>query len=210
MKKITIILTTIFLLFLPCTQTWAQADTTKNILHERVNEQEKKARVPYKVSVGAMASYFAIGFSSKFFFCKHTAFQTELLWKGVFSPYKDDYYNEIFLAAYVNLETNLNIIYQKKIKEKKNSELFCLVGGGTSFGYDFTVRGKFGLNTIVGLEYVFKKKTLAIQIDFRPGYGMLFTFDGSDVKESFSSHKTPWHHYDWLIGFTLRYVFKKK
>jgi hypothetical protein len=210
MKKLILIII-IFLSWLPCSQIWAQADTTNNILNQRVKERVYKTQAPYKASVGGMfPSFLTMGASSKIFFNECGAFQAELLFKTVFAIGKKDISFGDITAIYSNLETNLNIIYQKKIKEKKNAELFWLIGGGISFGYNFEVQGKFGVNTIVGLEYVFKKKPLALQIDFRPGYGMLFSFDSSNVKGFFFEHESPWPHFDWLFGFTLRYTLKDK
>jgi len=101
-------------------------------------------------------------------------------------------------------------MYQGKFKEKKYIDSFWLLGGGLSFGYTIEENGKFGANAIIGIELVNKKTPVAFQIDFRPGYGMLFSFDKTPVYAFFFSHKSPWHHFDWLIGFTIRYTFKKK
>ena len=169
------------------------------------------AQAPYKASVGGMLpSFFALGPSAKFFFSERIAFQADILWRDGFTIGKDMDWNERGLALYLGLETNLNFIYQKKLKEKKKSELFWFTGGGISFGYTLANNGKFGANAIVGLEYVFNNAPIALQIDFRPVYGMLFTFDKSPIHGFFFRHESPWSHFDWLLGFTLRYTFKKK
>ena len=171
------------------------------------------AQEPYKASVGGLLAPFAVGVSSKFFFCEHLAFQADILQKTGFTFGKNIGYNDYGLRLYWDLETNLNFVFQKKLKEKKISELFWFIGGGTSFGYTIKdIDGKFGVNAIVGLEYLFKNCPMAIQIDFRPGYGMLFSFDKTDkyVNQFWSRQLSPWSHFDWMIGFSIRYTFKKK
>jgi len=198
MKKLYLILTAIFLLCLSCNNVTAQ--------------------VPYKASVGGvLPSLFAGGPSSKFFFKEHIAFQADILLKTVLTAGRDADINKPIFAVYIDLEANLNIVYQNKFKEKEYSEYFWLIGGGVSYGYDFAGfvgggkrGGKIGVNTIFGIEIVNKATPVSFQIDFRPGYGMLFTFNNSWVDATFLSHKSPWSHFDWMIGFTLRYTFKKK
>jgi len=190
MKKIYLLLTAIILLCLPCNEVMAQA--------------------PYKASVGGMLpSLLALGPSSKFFFSEHLAFQVDILYKitltGVISE------NRIYFGGvYPTVELNISMMYQKKIKEKKASELFWFIGGGLSLGCEVLgPNGKFGANAILGLEFVFKNSPIALQIDMRPGYGMLFN-SGDKLNDYFFIPVTnPWSHFDWLIGITLRYTFKE-
>ena len=172
------------------------------------------AQVPYKASVGGIMPYtsLAVGPSFKFFFTDNVAFQTDILVKGVLTGGVDVDKNKISFAPYLSIEANMNVIYQKKLKENSISELFWLMGGGVSFGYSWTPgNGKFGVNTLFGLEYVFMNKPIAIQIDFRPGYGLLFNSSvDSYVEAIFFTHTNPWSHFDWFIGGTLRYTFKQK
>ena len=63
----------------------------------------------------------------------------------------------------------------------------------------FHLDGKFGINAILGLEYKLDIP-LTLQLDFRPGYGMLFTdeyFYGPDV----------WNYFDWSLNAGVRYTF---
>ena len=174
--------------------------------------EKSYAQSPYKASVGGVLyPSTAVGPSFKAFFTDKVAFQTDVFLKVVLAGGKDVDINRIVLAFYLSVETNVNFIYQKKIKEKENLELFWLTGGGVSLGYSWTPgSGKFGVNAIMGIEYVFKEKPLAIQIDFRPGYGLLFNSNYNYVEAVFFEHKNPWSHFDWLIAFTLRYTFKEK
>ena len=174
------------------------------------------AQVPYKASIGGMPLYAstALGPSFKAFFTDNVAFQTDIFFKGIFTAGIDTKSNEISFALYISAETNINFYYPKKLKEKNSFDLFWLTGGGISLGHQsgfgFIGGGKFGINAILGMEYVFKNKPLAIQIDFRPGYGLLFNSNNDYVETLFYTYKNPWHHYDWLMGCTLRYTFKEK
>jgi len=188
MKKIYLLLTATFLLCLPCNKIMAQA--------------------PYKASVGGMYP-FALGVSFKTFFTENVALQTDILGKVVITGNigKNNYFKYFFPVA----ELNMNIMYQKKIKDKKTFELFWLMGGGVGLGCElFGLNGKFGANIILGLEFVFKNAPIAFQIDLRPGYGMLFNSGNTLNTHWFISDKNPWSHFDWLIGIALRYTFKKK
>lgn len=169
-----------------------------------------KLQTLYKASVGGMLpSFMAMGASFKTFFSEHIAFQTELLYKVTLVG-SIDKKRISFGGVYPAIEFNTNVMYQKKIKNNKKFELFWFIGGGVSLGCDlFGPNGKFGTNMIIGLEYIFLNKPLAFQIDVRPGYGMLFNSD-KRLNNGFYPNINPWSHFDWLIGFTLRYTFKNK
>ncbi|MCL2434521.1 MAG: hypothetical protein FWD09_00085 [Lentimicrobiaceae bacterium] len=191
MKKLYLLLTAIILLCLPCNEITAQA--------------------PYKTSVGGMLPYGSTGTGPSFktFLKDNFSLQTDLLWRVTLGGYIDEHI--IYLALYPAVELNCNVMYQKKIKDKKNSELFWFIGGGASLGCEVLgPNGKFGANAILGLEFVFKNSPIALQIDLRPGYGMLFN-SGDNLNDYFFIPDTnPWSHFDWLIGFTLRRTFNKK
>ena len=173
--------------------------------------EKSYAQSPYKASVGGLLPYSSImGPSFKAFFTDKVAFQTDIFYKAAFVGTI-----EYGIALYASLETNTNIVYQKKLKDEKRSELFYFVGGGVSLGYEiFDGNGKFGVNSIFGLEYVFKNTPIAFQMDLRPGYGLLYNLNDIPVQVGwiFSPpvNKNPWSHFDWAIGFTLRYAFKEK
>ena len=168
------------------------------------------AQAPYKTSVGGMISpVFSAGVSSKTFFADHVAFQVDLMTKGISTWYirRGEFYMPNAVLDYSGYEQNTNIMYQKKIKDLKKSELFWFCGGGVNIGYVGALHntfGKLGVNAITGLEFVFNKMPLSIQIDLRPGYGLLYQFprrEGGGAKL---------RHFDWLVGFSLRYAFKGK
>jgi hypothetical protein len=190
MKKIYLLLIASILLGLPCNKISAQA--------------------PYKASVGGMISPIPLamsvgGFSFKTFVTNKITFQTDIYFKTMLTGgIKEGY------ALYSSCVINPNFMYQKKMKEMKNSELFWFTGGGISLGSTMIGNAKFGANAIMGIEYIFLNKPFSIQFDIRPGYGMLFSFSKELKDYRLHPNKNPWSHFDWLIGFTLRYTFKKK
>lgn len=140
------------------------------------------------------------GVSIKTFLTDNFAYQTDIFYGAKITRTKID-----GIVAYLAVESNTNVMYQKKLKEKKKSELYGLIGGGISLGCGVLQSfGKFEVNTIIGLEYVWKNSPLSFQIDFRPGCGMLFLGKGLAPYS-----KDPFFHFDWLLGITLRYTFKK-
>ena len=197
MKKIKIILIASILLFLFCHNAMTQT--------------------PYKASVGGMISpVISMGVSCKTFFADHVAFQVDFLHKGIYTVYVKNYSPPYLrdVLIYGALEQNTNVMYQKRIKDQKKSELFWFCGGGVSVGFatpNSRTFGKFGANAIMGLEFVFKKTPLSIQIDLRPGYGIL-SYLSPPKYPTIIGGETIYtiHHFDWLVGFTLRYAFKEK
>ena len=175
-----------------------------------LSSQAAIAQLPYKASVGGTLGFMGVGPSFKTFLTDNISIQTDLLYKATLTGVMSETY--FGLASYVSLELNANVMYQKKIKEKEKSELFWFIGGGLSLGSEVIsgINGKFGANAIVGIEYLFKNKPLAFQIDFRPGYGMLFNSGHILNGDWFHPETNPWSHFDWYLGFTWRYVFKEK
>jgi len=169
---------------------------------------------PYRASVGGILyPSLAVGPSFKTFLTNNVAFQTDILFRAIFTSGVTKEGSEGVL--YFLLETATNIMYQKKFKDKKTYELFWLIGGGISLGYQFQGYGKFGANAMIGFELCAKKIPLTFQMDLRPGYAMLFNLDGNPIEIPWIFgyryiHKNPWSHFDWLIAFTLRYAFKEK
>ena len=191
MKHIYLLLTSTFLLCLPCNNILAQA--------------------PYKASVGGMlpCASNAIGPSFKSFLSEKVALQVDLLYKSILAGYIEE--KDIWVGIYSVVELNTNVVYQKKIKDKKVSELFWFVGSGISLGCEpIAVNGKFGANAIVGLEYVFKNIPLSIQIEMRPGYGMLFNLGEKLNDNLFIPVTNPWSHFDWLIDLRFGKLLRKK
>lgn len=94
---------------------------------------------------------------------------------------------------YINFDIEQNFMYQNYIHEWNPGSLSWFVGGGVSLGWNLLYGGtKFGVNTIGGVEYRFNKIPLALQADFRPGYGLIFEYGGV---------------FEWTIGLSARYYF---
>lgn len=174
-----------------------------------------EAQSPYRVSLGGVVYGNALGPSLKVFLTNNIAIQTDILYKGVITGCT---YNAFIL--YFLLETSTNVFYQKKFKEKDTYELCWLMGGGVSLGFQFNKfgfdfgdgNGKFGINAIMGFELCAKKIPLTFQMDFRPGYALLFNSGENLNTYGWWSppNKNPWSHFEWLIAFTFRYKFKNK
>ena len=171
-----------------------------------------KAQSPYKASVGGVVyAGIAAGPSFKAFFTDKVAFQVDFLFRGTATGNLDLKENTCGPVLYFALETDLNIVYQKKLKETSN--WFWFIGGGVGMGRQLIAgNGKFGANVILGFEYVCEKIPLTIQLDLRPGYAMLYNLDSDELNkvQYFDPVKSPWSHFDWLAGLTLRYAFKEK
>lgn len=182
------------------------------ILLLSISSGSVNAQSPYKTSVGAMLyPATAVGPSFKAFFSDHVAFQTDLFFKGtVTGEFRsvEEGRKELYPIVYFAFETNVNIMYQNSIEE---SMLSWFIGGGVSMGYQMSGgNGKFGVNSIMGLELVFQKP-FSIQIDFRPGYAMLYNANQDYVEiYGLKAEKNVWSHFDWVIGVTYKYVFKSK
>ena len=188
MKKIKLILIAGILLCLSCEKIMAQ--------------------MPYKSSVGGVicptVPFMGVGgLSFKSFSTNHIVYQTDIYLKIMMTAYGEG----TLLAFYTSCVTNTNVMYQKKVK---NSNWFWFMGGGVSMGFTLLGDAKFGANIITGVEYVFDKKPLAIQMDIRPGYGILFSSFSKIGDNGWLPEDNPWHHFDWMAGFTLRYTFKGK
>lgn len=98
------------------------------------------------------------------------------------------------------LECNPNFLCQKSVASFAKGSVDFYFGGGISLGLLHALgggtSGKFGTNTIFGVEVPFKSIPLAVGLDFRPGYGLSFVQGGHS---SF---------FDWSLGASIRYIFK--
>jgi hypothetical protein len=187
-----------------------------NINSDITDKQKSK---PYKPSFGVMA--FPImggGPSFKFFLTNNFAFQTDLFWKVLFTKTREEVGISVAqknFAFYGSFEVNPNFIYQKKIKTKNTNDLFWLMGAGTSLGITVNHGNrKFGANAILGLEFI--RPSVAIQIDIRLGYGVLFNPSGRLRPPGMMfytpaiPYDSPWHHFDWSVWLTHRWISKDK
>lgn len=86
---------------------------------------------------------------------------------------------------------------------------------GTDEGFNQSY-GKFGINAIAGVELALTGAPITIGLDFRPGYGLLFTGDNEDTKEEKEDVKSmggkmttsnTFSFFDWTLAATVRYTF---
>ena len=175
-------------------------------------------KFPYKHSLGLVAGNIN-GISYKTFIKDHFAIELDLagfevslcsFYNNYYYQYNYYKYNRTILAMSAPV-LHLNFLYQGHFTKG----LYGMAGGGINIGYSFTPElrrayrpymyndpwanweefGKGGAGALLGLEYVFEKP-VALQFDFRPGYGILF----SDLDY--------YHFFDWAVCLSVRYVFK--
>ena len=165
------------------------------------------AQAPYKYSMGAVFGNME-GISYKMFVADKLAFQADLGVKFFATqfgkvvtpaPYVPGDpvipVTPIAIKTFVDVELNPHIMYQRSAKATEAGQLSWFVGVGASIGYQFDKNGKFGANLIGGIEYSGAKTPLSVQLDYRPGYGMLF--DNNTTRSFF----------DWTLALSVRYTF---
>lgn len=120
-------------------------------------------------------------------------------------------------VAYYDLEINPNILFQKRFMANDVISLSYFFGGGFSIGamrlWDTRLQnitqadafenkpfaGKFGFNAMVGLELGLNNAPIAIDLNFRPGYGMGW--------QTGNAYSTTAHFFDWTLALGVRYCF---
>lgn len=158
------------------------------------------AQAPYKNGIGvSVGNMQALTF--KTFGGNHFAFQLDLGTKFITT---NGHFKNLDLTgvSFWTLELNPNFMYECQLA----SGLYGLVGLGASIGYDWNFMplfhlwnrssdyGKCGANGIFGLEYKFNAP-VAMQFDFRPGYGCVFA-------KNYDAH-----YFDWSVNLGVRYTF---
>lgn len=104
-------------------------------------------------------------------------------------------------------------ISRNKIELEEQSELDD-EDYSNQLGGDF---GKFGINAIAGVELALKGAPITLGIDFRPGYGVMFTGHDEDYKKvqemaekyeyEYSETAPIYNFFDWSLAVTVRYTF---
>ena len=129
------------------------------------------------------------------------------------------YVSKGFTYVAWELDLNPNIVYQNEITSWRNAELGWFAGAGASLGMmkptsvsrgnfsmsltDYKLSGKFGLNAIGGVEMSFGRTPIAISLDFRPGYGLMFR----PQKNETYTYTQLAHFFDWKLVAAVRYTF---
>ena len=132
-------------------------------------------------------------------------------WNNYYNNFTYQWESYGYFTTPYTLEFDVNFVHQDHFV----AGLYGLAGGGLSLGWHFRNsypyylyesytsqwpryrqgNGKAGVNLIFGLEYIFEIP-IALQVDFRPGYGLLF-----------ASGYTA-HYFDWGLNLGFRYAFK--
>jgi hypothetical protein len=152
---------------------------------------------PYKGGIGVTVGTM-YGVQGKMFLTPALALQADLAWK--FGVYNGNFQGSTYISDF---ELNPNLLYQANITKWNWGQLDWFAGGGLSLGCEFghynhnhNTMGKFGINAIGGVELSLSKIPLAFALDFRPGYGLLF-----------SKNYAP-SYFDWAITIGVRYCFQ--
>jgi hypothetical protein len=161
------------------------------------------------------------GLSHKYWFTDHLALQTDLAVgltyfenieyeERVYSYYDHRYvYDYCSFSSIFDFTLNPNVTYNFTLPRN----FYIYAGGGVSLGYLSNIgyidrwygsdqrvhMGKFGINAMIGTEYVFANKPISLALDFRPGYGLAF-------RDSY--YMPTCHYFDWKLAFSLRYIIK--
>jgi hypothetical protein len=154
-----------------------------------------KAQAPYKMSIGGIVGNME-GASFKLFFADKLAFQTDLGVKFVTAQLSDEP-NHNSATPFSTFEVNSHVMFENNIKSSETGQLLWFIGVGASIGYQFEKNGKFGGNIISGIEYSLVNTPISLQIDYRPGFGMLFRQNAIQP------------YFDWGFALSMRYNFKK-
>ena len=179
---------------------------------------------PYKKSFGIVAGNL-LGLSYKYVSpYKKFAYQMDL--GGRYISADDNGYNDYQYGDFISyfsawsLEMNQNFLCQGHIKRWDDYCLDAFFGGGFSFGgvfggYDYTQKYdsrygyyedyykniglKFGINAMLGMEFMFERIPLTLQLDFRPGYGLYVDFG-----EAYSLYPA---FFDYAVTASVRYTW---
>ncbi|MBO4489285.1 MAG: hypothetical protein J5741_06510 [Bacteroidales bacterium] len=160
------------------------------------------AQAPYKNGIGVTVGNMQ-ALSFKTFGGNHFAFQVDLGTKYITTDGRFKGF-ELSGVDFWTLELNPNFMFEGRLA----GNLYGLIGVGASIGYSWSTInwqgfiwshsrndfGKCGANGIFGLEYKFNAP-VALQLDFRPGYGCLFA-------ENFDAH-----YFDWSANLGIHYTF---
>lgn len=108
-------------------------------------------------------------------------------------------------------------VLEDEDKEVKYSRF--LHEGFQEVGVQNSDYGKFGINAMLGIEVALKNVPITFGVDFRPGYGLMFTghsSEYSELKEEWTADggegdykETPFtfNFFDWTLSTSIRYTF---
>ena len=160
----------------------------------------------YNQSVGLVVGSLN-GLSYKKFIKENVAVQTDLAF-GLVATRASVYHGGEYLGSggehFWTFQLQPNLYYQKNVFNTDWGNIAALVGGGMSLGYaeefgsDLSM-GKWGVNAIAGVEFILNNSPITVGLDFRPGYGLLFTSQSYGILTA--------HIFDWTLAASVRYCF---
>ena len=182
---------------------------------------------------GMVGNMFGASYKGFIFGVDGLALQADLAVKLQLSPTKDDIklknvlteLHDTYNWSNFTFELNPNIVYQKEIDTAGRSTFAIFGGGGVSlglikslnlasfgFGESNPLLGKFGVNGIVGVEFIWSRFVLSL--DARPGYGLAFSSKyeyrsglvGEDVFEV-DADRNLRHFFDFGASIGFHYCF---
>lgn len=114
----------------------------------------------------------------------------------------------------IMVELSENFLYQRSFVQKNNISYQYIFGGGVSGAMQpfSPLVWKIGVNAFAGFEFVFLDRPISLQVDFRPGYGLLLrsakTLEEQrhylDLLTPGLNHN-PQSCFDWAINFAIRF-----
>ncbi len=179
----------------------------------------KVSSKPYKKSFGIVAGNL-LGLSYKYV-SPYKKFAYQMDFGGRYISADDNGYNDYRDGGFISdfsawsLEIDQNFLSQGHIKRWDDYCLDVFFGGGFSFGGVFggtdntytysygyssclNLGVKVGLNAMLGMEFMFERIPLTLQLDFRPGYGFYFNFETGNFYPVF---------FDYAIAASVRYTW---
>lgn len=192
---------------------------------------------------GMIGNMFGVSYKGFIFGVEGLALQADLAVKLQLSPTKDDirvlstHTEEVKVDETIEIhdsynwrnytfELNPNFVYQKELGSAGRSTFAMFGGGGVSLGFmkslDLSsfgwgdsnpMLGKFGVNGIFGMEFIWSHFVLTL--DARPGYGLAFgskeyKFRGGDFGLevlSVNADRNLRHFFDFGASIGMRYCF---
>ena len=174
---------------------------------------------------GVVGNMFGASYKGFIFGVDGLALQADLAFKLQISPAKNDIKlptgqegHDSFNWTNYTFELNPNLVYQKELCSVGSSTFALYGGGGVSlglmkslnlasfgFGSKNQLFGKFGVNGIVGMEFIWSRFVLSL--DARPGYGLAFNpeYDYGIVK--IKADRNLRHFFDFGASIGFRYCF---
>ncbi len=171
------------------------------------------------------------GVSYRYFVNEHVAVQTNLMWKylstygttvsrqtlDVMGKSQTSRTSQWGKLRGWTAEVNPNFIYQTTVRAWAWGSLYWNSGVGVGMGVaqdwrmpaDYPLWGKFGINTISGLELSFCKYPISVFTESFAGYGLLWNNYEVHLFGATSLTRSCNHFIDWGSGIGIRFAFGK-